>query len=211
MSTIVRAWPACEDLGYPEGARRAELSVAKKIALAVGFAAFTGLAAQVRVPLGFTPVPVTGQVFAVLLSGVMLGPTYGGLSQFIYVGLGAAGLRWFEGLSGGLAALAGPTGGYLVGFVLAAELIGSLSDRFATARARAWLMIAGVALIYLCGAVWFSVVMHTGLAGTLLGAVLPFVPVDVAKAVAAACLSTALLPKTSYDGEADAAAHRRKP
>jgi biotin transport system substrate-specific component len=97
-------------------------TVAKKIALCFAAAAFTGLAAQIRVPLASTPVPVTGQVFAVLLSGVFLGRRYGALSQVIYVSLGAAGVPWFAGWTSG--ALLGLTGGYLVGFIPAAALVG---------------------------------------------------------------------------------------
>ena len=81
---------------------RYELSIPKKLALALGMAALTGLLAQARVQLPWSPVPVTGQTFAVLLAGVLLGRWWGGISLAIYTGLGMAGVPWFAGLNGGL-------------------------------------------------------------------------------------------------------------
>jgi biotin transport system substrate-specific component len=177
-------------------------------------AAVTGALAQVRFPLPGTEVPFTGQVLAVLMAGVLLGRHYSGLSQIIYVGLGAAGLPWFTGASGGMGVLTGYTGGYLIGFILAAELIGSVSDRHVAAR-RFWvqccLMAVGAALILCCGAAWYSAVFHTGPWETFLRAVLPCLIGDALKVLLAASLSTALLPKASYNGEADAAKYRREP
>jgi len=214
VSIIVRAWPAYDAFRCRAFSWRAGLPVAKKVALALGLAAFTGIVAQVRVQLPFTPVPVTGQVLGVLLSGVLCGRVYGGLSQTLYVGLGAAGLPWFAGFTGGLGVLSGVTGGYLVGFVVAAELIGRASDRYVAARRFApqlCLMALGAMLILICGAAWLSVVLQTGFRQAVLLGVVPFLPGDALKVLIAASLSTALLPKASYDGEADAAAHRRKP
>jgi len=96
---------------------RYELSVSKKLALALGVACLIGLAAQVRILLPWSPVPITGQTFAVLVAGVILGRWWGGISLALYAGLGAAGLPWFTGWSGGLGYLAGPTGGYIIGLV----------------------------------------------------------------------------------------------
>jgi biotin transport system substrate-specific component len=185
---------------------RCALPVAGKVALAFGMAALTGIAAQVRIPLGFTPVPITGQVFAVLLAGVLMGRFYGGLSQVMYVGLGVAGLPWFAGLSGGLGAIAGPSGGYLIGFVVAAELIGRVSDRWVEARhfvPQFALMLAAVAVIHLCGVVQLAVWLGGHLKQALVMGTLPFLAVDAAKTVLAASISTALLPKGRAD-ESDA-------
>src|SRR3972149_4985549 len=89
------------------------------LSLSFAFAAFTGVCAQVRFYLPFTPVPVTGQVFAVLLCGVLLGPAFGAFSQLLYIALGVAGGPWF------VLGPVGPTGGYIVGFVLAPAIVGS--------------------------------------------------------------------------------------
>lgn len=189
-----------------------ELSPAQKILLAVGMAGITGLCAQVRIYLGFTPVPVTGQVFAVLLSGVLLGSGYGSLSQVLYIALGAGGVPWFQNWSGGLAYLAhAPTVGYLIGFVFAALLIGRLTERHVAARGflpQLGLMLAGVAVIYLAGGVYFAALMHTGPAKTMQLAIVPFIFLDIVKAAAVAGISTALLPKTAYNGEVDGLKYR---
>ena len=108
---------------------RFEQSIPMKLLLALGMAAVTGLLAQVRVPLPWTPVPITGQTLAVLLAGVALGKWWGGASMFIYAGLGVAGVPWFQGWGGGLSHLAGPTGGYIVGFILAALFLGYFTDK----------------------------------------------------------------------------------
>lgn len=192
-TAALASWDSCRSAYF---AWRRELAWTGKLALCVGMAALTGLAAQVRIPLGFTPVPVTGQVFAVLLAGVMLGGYYGGLSQIVYVAVGCAGVPWFTGWSAGLRLV---TAGYLVGFIPAAFLVGWLAESRVSSRRffpQVVVMMCAVGIIYLFGAVWYAVVMRAGLAATVVQSVLPFVPFDAAKALAAAALSTALLPKT---------------
>ena len=178
---------------------RMNLAVSRKLALCLGMACLTGLLAQVRVPLSFTPVPITGQVFAVLLAGVLLGKHFGALSQVFYVGFGAAGLPWFSGWS---AALRVPTAGYLVGFIAAAALIGWMTDDHSRLRrlpGQILLMTAGILVIHLFGAVQFAIFMKTDLKTTLAMAVLPFIQFDLAKALAVALLTTAFLPKSGDD------------
>jgi biotin transport system substrate-specific component len=97
--------------------------------LVVTGSVFIALLAQVAIPLPFSPVPITGQTFAVLLVGVLLGSRRGGLGVLLYLLEGAAGLPFFAGGTAGLARLAGPTGGYLVGFVVAAIVVGLLAER----------------------------------------------------------------------------------
>ncbi len=210
MSSIARAWPAYDQLRYRAFAWRVSLPAAKKVALAFGMAAATGLLAQVRFALPGTEVPFTGQVFAVLMAGALLGGRYGALSQAMYVGLGAAGLPWFAGATGGAGALVGVTGGYLMGFVVAAALIGHFSDRYVAARPflpLAGLMALASLLILCCGAAWLSAVLHLSLAQAVSHGILPFLPGDALKVLLAAGLSTGLLPKAAYNGEADAARH----
>ena len=182
---------------------RYELAIVKKLALSLGMAGVTGLLAQVRIPLANTPVPITGQVFAVLLAGVLLGKHYGALSQYFYVSLGIAGVPWFAGAASGFRLV---TGGYLLGFILAAALVGWLTDRHIRLRSIWWqtmLLMTAVGVIYLFGAVQFALVMRTGLLSTLTQAVLPFLPGDLIKALAVAGLTNSFLPRKSYNGEVD--------
>ncbi|MEE9594578.1 MAG: biotin transporter BioY [Candidatus Hydrothermarchaeales archaeon] len=193
--------------------RRYEANFAVKFNLSLLMAAFTGAAAQLRIYLPFTPVPITGQVFPALLSGMLLGRWYGGLSQALYAGIGAAGILWFAPGAdmpafsrGGVEVLTGVTGGYIVGFIVAAFFIGWFTDTFVRARSPVFqlpLMLFGVVIIYAFGAIQFSFVTGYGMGETLLKAVLPFIPGDILKALAAVAIGTAVLPRTPYGKELD--------
>jgi len=130
---------------------RYELTIPKKLTLAVGIACLTGLLAQVRFPLPWSPIPITGQTFAVLLAGVLLGRWWGGTSLAIYAGLGAVGVPWFTGWSSGL----GATGGYLIGFILAALFLGHFTDKYVRSRSflsvLVLMLFASLILIYVAG------------------------------------------------------------
>src|ERR671916_391327 len=97
--------------------------------LVAGFSLLTALAAQVVVPLPFTPVPLTGQTFAVLLTGALLGSRLGALAMALYVFEGAIGLPFFRGGAGGFGHFSGVTAGYLLAFPAAAFVTGHLSER----------------------------------------------------------------------------------
>jgi biotin transport system substrate-specific component len=180
-------------------------SILNKIILALAMAAFTGLFAQIAIHLPNTPVPITGQTFAVLMSGIVLGRKWGGVSQVLYVGLGALGLPWFAGLSGGGAILLGATGGYLLGFILASWFLGTMIDRRPDLRAFFPLVglmwFASFVLIQVPGLIglslWMSLVK--GQSVTFYEVVslgmLPFVIGDVIKILMAAGLARALVPQ----------------
>jgi len=183
---------------------RDELSLPYKLALTFTFACMTGLSAQVRIPLPFTPVPITGQILVVLLSGIALGGYYGGLSQIFYAGFGAIGLPWFNGWNGGLTVITGVTGGYIIGFIPAALLVGWLTTRHVSVRRfhfQLLLMAAGVLIIYIFGAAQFAVVMNAGFLKAMKLAVFPFIPLDLLKAAVAAGIAASVLPKS--DDSAD--------
>lgn len=160
------------------------------------FAALTAIGARVTIPLLFTPVPFTLQVFFTLLAGLLLGGVRGALSQAEYVAAGLAGLPIFAGGTGGLSHLLGPTGGYLIGFIVAAFVVGELTRAtISLDRWKAFLAsLVGVAVIYLFGALWLAVWLgntkHLApeicLSQALKLGVLPFIAVDTAKALAAA-------------------------
>jgi biotin transport system substrate-specific component len=192
---------------------RYELSVPKKLALALGVAVLTGLLAQARFYLPWSPVPLTGQTFGVLLAGVVLGTWWGGVSMTIYAGLGVAGVPWFQGMNGGLAYLAGPTGGYIVGFILAALFLGYFTDKYV--RSRSFLSMLGLmlfanfVLVYGPGLLhlvfWVSLVKGgpVSLGGLLLMGAVPFLVGDITKAIAAALIARGITPKTAYGREVD--------
>ena len=185
---------------------RFESTFANKVALAFGFACLTGLLAQVRFYLPFTPVPVTGQVFAVLLSGVILGKWYGGLSQGLYAGIGAAGLPWFTGMKGGIDVLSGVTGGYIVGFIAAALVIGWFTDRYIRSRSFTGLlilMVFGIGVIHLFGVIQLSAILHLSAQTAFEKGSLPFIAVDAYKAMIAAAIAAAVAPRTAYGNEID--------
>ena len=165
--------------------------LATDVALVVGFAALNALAAQLSFRLPWTPVPITGQTFAVLTAGAVLGTTRGALSQLLYVALGALGLPIYAGGVGGWAAATGATAGYLLGFVLAAALVGRLSERRQDRQLLTSIpaMLAGSAVVYALGVPWLA--WKLGVAGTEaieLG-MTPFVIGDTVKLLAAGALT----------------------
>ena len=182
-----------------------ESTVVTKTILAFLVACLTGILAQIVIPLPFTPVPITGQTFAVLIAGLLLGKKYGVLSQVIYIGLGATVIPWFSGMTGGFGILFGSTFGYFVGFILAAYFIGSISEKYANLRKfRNMLGIIAVAnffLIYVPGLAGLEAFTYIT-TGTILSPVelmilgfVPFIIGDVVKIIAASVFSKVFLPK----------------
>jgi len=192
---------------------RYELSVPKKLALALGMATLTGLLAQVRFYLPWSPVPISGQTFAVLLAGMLLGRWWGGTSLAIYAGLGAAGVPWFSGWNSGIGYLAGPTGGYIIGFIFAALFLGYFTDKYIRSRSFLSMLVlmlfANFILIYVPGllqlGLWLNLVKGEPATFTaLLGmGAFPFIAGDITKAVMAAAIARGVTPKQAYNGEVD--------
>ncbi len=210
---------------------RYELSIPKKLVMALGMAVVVGLLAQVRFPLPWSPVPITGQTFAVLLAGVLLGRRWGGISLAAYVGIGAAGVPWFApqaGMpifsAGGIGILTGATGGYLIGFILAALFLGYFTDKYVRSRSFfsmvGLMLFANFILIHGPGLLWLSHFPYEGwlraspvlglgpyegrsLLALLMVGTIPFIIGDIVKAVAAAAITRGVTPKTAYNGEVD--------
>lgn len=162
----------------------------RDLGLIVLFSLLTAASARIAFPLPFTPVPVTGQTFGVLLTGALLGGWRGFGAMLLYLAEGLAGLPVFApGKATGLAALAGPTGGYLIAFPLAALVVGLLAERgWDRTPGRVLLaMAAGSAVIYLHGAVYLTRFVGGPVAAVVQG-ILPFLPGDALKAALAAGL-----------------------
>jgi len=148
--------------------------------VALGTALLT-LAARVEIPLPFSPVPVTGQTLAVLLIGASLGARLGSITVTTYIFEGALGLPVFAGGASGIARLTGATGGYLVGFVVAAAIVGWLAERGWTRTIPLTIaaMLVGEAAIYLFGLAWLS--RFPLPVGVLDAGLVPFVAGDLYK------------------------------
>jgi biotin transport system substrate-specific component len=159
-------------------------SLAIRIGGILLFAALSALAARVTIPV--EPVPFTLQTLAVVLAGMTLGARDGALSQLVYVALIAAGLP-IDARGLGQAALFGPTGGYLVGFIAAAFVSGLLVERAGTRVWARWLAgLAGMGVIYAFGATWLAVSRGMTPDAAFNAGIAPFIVGDIAKAMIAA-------------------------
>lgn len=161
---------------------------AAAIALIAGFALLTALCAQIRIPLGFTPVPITGQTFAVLLSGAVLGSRMGAASQLLYVLMGAAGAPFYASGNGGWEYATGATMGYLLGFIAAAYAVGYLAEhhqdrRFATSIGA---FLTGNLVIYALGVPWLMYTLSWDLVEGVAKGLAPFIIGDTIKILLAA-------------------------
>jgi len=166
-------------------------SAVRNVVLVLAGAAFVGLAAQVAIPLPWTPVPLTGQTFAVLLTAAALGTWRGVASMLLYAALGLAGVPWYAGGSSAFrdGALV-VSFGYVVGFVAAAAVVGYLAERGATRTAprTAGLMVLGNVVIYAIGATWLAAALGVSVTRALELGVQPFLLGDALKVALAAGL-----------------------
>ncbi|MDI6870431.1 MAG: biotin transporter BioY [Bacillota bacterium] len=167
------------------------LSPIRAVAAVALLAAVIGTLAFVAVPLPFSPVPLSGQSFGVMLAGALLGPYLGPLAVLVYLLLGLAGLPVFAGGHAGPGVLVGPTGGYLWGFAAGAWVIGLVSS--VRKNQPAWQTLLGIALggilvVYALGVAQLALVSGLPLGKALAVGVLPFLPGDLVKAVAAAAV-----------------------
>lgn len=175
------ASPLIADVLRPASTRTAWIYDA---ALVAGFSLVIALCAQVAIPLPFTPVPVTLQTLAVLMAGCLLGSGRGALAVLAYLGEGFAGLPVFSAGRAGIAHLLGPTGGYLLGFVAAAFIVGLFAERGA---GRSWqgtlvMLIVGNVVLYVPGVAWLGA--YTGMERAVSLGFLPFVVGDLLKTAA---------------------------
>ncbi len=181
------AYPVYAEIVHPASKAAARLVDA---ALVAGFSLLIALSAQVAIPLPFTPVPLTLQTMVVLATGALLGSKRGAAAVLAYLAEGAAGLPVFSMGRAGIAHMLGPTGGYLIGFILAAFLCGLLSEKGWDRKG--WTAFAGLLIsdivLFVPGVIWLGA--YTGFSSAIVLGALPFVAADVVKCA----LSAAALP-----------------
>lgn len=167
------------------------------IILCALFAALTAVCSGISIPLPFTPIPLNLATLSVFLAGGLLGSKWGAISQIVYVLLGAIGLPVFHGFTGGFGIIAGPTGGYIIGYIAAAFLIGYILEKFFLSKgatsAKIYIqciiaMVAGILVCYFLGTLWFMKLTHTSLLPALLSCVIPFLLGDAIKILIGALL-----------------------
>lgn len=156
------------------------------------FAALTAICSQIQIPLPMVPINLA--LFAVHLCGALLGPRDGALSLTIYICLGAIGAPVFVGFMGGFGVLLGKTGGYAVGYILCAAIVGLLCQRWSSFPLQCAGMALGVGACYTFGTIWFMVVTHLDLWTSLVYCVWPFLPGDAVKILLAAWVTRRLKP-----------------
>ncbi len=177
------------DTTYPKpdtllGAALAPLDWTRSVGLVLGFSLLTAASAQLVIPVG--PIPITGQTFAVLLTGALLGSRLGAITMIVYLVEGASGLPFFRNFSGGFAHLLGPSAGYLIAFPAAAFITGAFAEhgwdkRFWSATAA---MLVGSLVILLSG--WAVLAQFMGPAAALRVGIAPFIIGDIVKIMLAA-------------------------
>lgn len=167
---------------------------AHDIALVLGAALLTAAFAQVVIPVPNTPIAITGQTFAVLLTAASLGPLRGMLGQLTYVALGAVGLPFYADAESGFQHVTGASGGYLIGFIPAAYLIG-LAARYGYDR-QLWkavpLFVAGSLVIYAVGVPWLAIAAGFDASKAISAGFTPFILGDLIKAALAGMLTPLL-------------------
>jgi biotin transport system substrate-specific component len=188
---------ASTQLGLTQRSGSLQGTLSGKVFLVVAASAFVAICAHLSVPLPFTPVPLTLQNFAVILVGMMLGPVAGFSAMVLYLAEGAMGLPVFTPHSvGGVAHLLGPNAGYLFSYPVAAATAGWVVGAMqrVTSRFRSGLVAATVASapIFILGAGWLAHLLHLSASTTWTMAVVPFLPGEVVKVIAAAGIFSSL-------------------
>ncbi|MGL6104991.1 biotin transporter BioY [Romboutsia sp.] len=145
------------------------------------FASITSILAQISIPLPFTTVPLTMQVFAVALCGLILGPKLGFISQVIYILIGAIGMPVFAQMSGGISSIIGRTGGFILSFPIVALVVGYFSKKYSSLPMIVVGMILGLITSYTIGTLQFTLIMKVSFIEGLTLCVIPFVLVDLMK------------------------------
>lgn len=182
-----------------ENAASSRRTATRSLVLCALMAALTAICSQIQIPLPMVPINLA--LFAVHLSGALLGWKYGSLSMVVYALLGVIGVPVFAGFGSGPAVLFGKTGGYILGYILCALIVGALSRKFAfNFKTLCLSMVLGVAVCYTFGTIWFMAVTGLNLATSMSYCVIPFLPGDAVKILLAAFLALRLRKPLAAQG-----------
>lgn len=164
----------------------------KELILCSLFAAIIAILAQISIPLPFTTVPFTMQIFAVAMTGLILRSKLGAISVLIYLLLGGVGIPVFAQFSGGIGILLGPTGGYLLGLPLMVYIIGFVKDKSSSPLMIFLSLIIGLISVYIIGTLMFAIITGNTIYQSILYCVAPFVFVDLIKLALAYIVGSAV-------------------
>ncbi|URZ08582.1 biotin transporter BioY [Clostridium felsineum] len=153
----------------------------KDLILCALFAAISCVLSQISIPIG--TVPITMQVMAVYLAGVILGEKRGFISQLVYVVLGSIGVPVFAGFSGGIGAVVGPTGGFIIAFPFMTLIVGYVSDKYKKRIPIIISMVVASVFCYILGSVWLALMTKMSFLAAIKVAVLPFILFDIIKII----------------------------
>ena len=175
------------------------ISLPKSLLKVIGvgvFVALTAIGAYIRVPLFFTPVPLTMQTFFVLLSGAILKKKYGSISQSLYVVLGVVGLPIFAGGVSGIGVIFGPTGGYLISFILASFILGTLLEKSKYSLLQLNILFTFIMLFILAfGSLWIMFFLRVSVGQAFMLGFVPFLVGGILKSLLAAIIYNKLKHK----------------
>lgn len=165
----------------------------KELIICSLFAALTAILSQISIPLPFTPVPINLATISVLLSGALLKKNDAAISQLVYTLLGVVGLPVFANFSAGIGIIVGPTGGYILGYIATALIVGIIIEKFnRTFIAYILSMCIGIITCYTLGTLWYMFITKTNLLSSLVMCVLPFIPGDIIKIIICSILAKRL-------------------
>lgn len=167
------------------------------------FTAVMVIFSQISLPIPLSPVPVTLSLFAVFLTSMLLGCKSSTAVQFIYVLLGIIGVPVFQGFTGGMGKVFGPTGGYIISYIPASYIMGLIifKSKVSKPLQTALVMLTGLLICYTFGTAWLMILTKMDVVKALYVAVLPFVPLDILKIIAASILSHAIKKRLKKAGK----------
>lgn len=183
----------------PTPTRKEASSAQVSMRMTVYVALFTALiiiGGYISVPLPVGPVPIVLADFFVMVTGLFLGLKWGLTSVALYLSLGALGIPVFAGGASGLAVLLGPTGGFILGYLLMVAAVGIIANTEKQSPIRVVIaLVVGNILLYVVGVPWLKVVLKLGWAAALAAGLIPFIPGTIIKIIVASALARVLLPR----------------